>query len=192
MNIIIHARAKVKEYFHDFCKTYFQGRNLQIIRNRAQRRDTEKGAETNVKMTNDEYKKYSEAHAPRSRVKRNLLRAFISGGAICALGQLIMALWGAAGLSESDAGTATSITLVALGALLTGLGVYDDLARFAGAGTLVPITGFANAVVAPALEFKTEGLITGTAVKMFTIAGPVIAYGVSASTIYGIILCVLA
>ena len=94
----------------------------------------------------------------------------------------------ARGLDRDAAGTAVSLTLVFLGALLTGLGVYDDIARFAGAGTLVPITGFANSVVAPALEFKREGYITGTAVKMFTIAGPVIVFGVSASIVYGLAL----
>ena len=143
-----------------------------------------------MKMTNDEYKKYAGAHAPRSRISRNILRAFWVGGLICALGQLITSLWVMAGLDKSDAATACSITLVFIGAILTGLGVYDDLARYAGAGTLVPITGFANSVVAPALEFKTEGLITGTAVKMFSIAGPVIVYGVSASVIYGLILII--
>lgn len=142
-----------------------------------------------MNMTNDEYKKYAERHAPRSPMTGNLIRAFLVGGAICALGQLITALWGLAGLSESDAATACSVTLVFLGALLTGIGVYDDIARFAGAGTLVPITGFANSVAAPALEFKTEGFITGTAIKMFSIAGPVIVYGVSASAVYGLILC---
>ena len=142
-----------------------------------------------MNMTNDEYKEYAERHAPRSPMTGNLIRAFLVGGAICVLGQLITALWGLTGLSESDAATACSITLVFLGALLTGVGVYDDIARFAGAGTLVPITGFANSVAAPALEFKTEGFITGTAVKMFSIAGPVIVYGVSASAVYGLILC---
>lgn len=139
-------------------------------------------------MTNDEYKNYAEQHAPRSQISRNLVRAFVSGGCICALGQLILSLWRTAGLSDSDAATACSVTLVFIGALLTGLGVYDDAARFAGAGTLVPITGFANSVAAPALEFKTEGFVTGTAVKMFSIAGPVLVYGVSASVIYGAVL----
>jgi stage V sporulation protein AC len=97
-----------------------------------------------------------------------------------------------AGLSDEDAATATSITLVFVGAVLTGLGVYDTIAKHAGAGTLVPITGFANSVVAPALEFKTEGQITGTAAKMFIIAGPVIVFGITASVIYGIILCLIS
>lgn len=140
-------------------------------------------------MTNEEYKKLADRHAPRSPMGRHLLRAFLSGGLICCLGQLLLDGFFALGLDAENAATAESITLVFLGALLTGLGVYDTIARWAGAGTLVPITGFANSVVAPALEFKTEGLVTGTAVKMFSIAGPVIVFGVSASVVYGLILC---
>lgn len=142
-------------------------------------------------MTNDEYKQYTDRHAPRSRIGRNMCRAFLVGGLICCLGQLLLDLYGLAGLGEQDAATAVSVTLVLLGAALTGLGLYDDLAKFAGAGTLVPITGFANSVVSPALEFKTEGFITGTAAKMFVIAGPVIVYGISASVVYGLILCLI-
>ena len=140
-------------------------------------------------MTNEEYRQRAEKHAPRSQVGRNCMGAFLVGGAICCLGQLLFTVWQALGLDEQAAGTAESITLVALGALLTGLGVYDDLAKLGRAGTLIPITGFSNAVAAPALEFKTEGLITGTAVKMFSIAGPVIVYGLAASAVYGLILC---
>ena len=142
-------------------------------------------------MTNEEYRRYAGKHAPRSHVGRNCLGAFLVGGAICCLGQLLLNLYGGLELPEKEAATATSVTLVFLGALLTGLGVYDDIARFAGAGTLVPITGFANSVAAPALEFKTEGLITGTAAKMFVIAGPVIVFGVGSSVIYGLLLCLL-
>ena len=140
-----------------------------------------------MNMTNDEYRRYAERHAPRSRVGRNCLGAFLVGGAICCLGQLIFTLWQSAGMDTEAAGTAEAITLVAIGALLTALGVYDDLAAVGRAGTLVPITGFSNAVAAPALEYKTEGLITGLAVKMFTIAGPVIVYGTLASVVYGVI-----
>ena len=142
-----------------------------------------------MKMTREEYKQYAERHAPRSPLGKNLLSAFLFGGLICCLGQLILNLWKLAGLEEQSAATACSVTLVFLGAALTGLGLYDTLAKRAGAGTLVPITGFANSVVAPALEFKTEGFITGTAAKMFVIAGPVLVFGVSASVIYGILLC---
>ena len=142
-------------------------------------------------MTNQDYQRYAERHAPRSPARKNLLWAFLVGGLICCCGQLLMQLYAAAGLEPESAGAATSISLVFLGALLTGLGVYDTIARTAGAGTLVPITGFANSVAAPALEFKTEGLVLGTAVKMFSIAGPVIVFGVSASVVYGLILCLI-
>ncbi|MCC8356681.1 MAG: stage V sporulation protein AC [Oscillospiraceae bacterium] len=145
-----------------------------------------------MKMTNAEYNEYIKDMAPRSPLAADLAKAFLVGGLICCLGEGLSMLYGDwAGLGEKDAATAVSMTLVFLSALLTGLGVYDRLARFAGAGTLVPITGFANAVVSPALEFKTEGFILGTAVKMFTIAGPVITFGLSASVVYGLILCLL-
>ena len=140
-----------------------------------------------MKITSAEYGELVKAYSPPSTVGKDTLNAFWIGGLICVLGQLIHNGWMAAGLGEDLAGTATSLTLVFLGALLTGLGWYDDLANFAGAGSLVPITGFANAVAAPAIEFRTEGTVLGTAVKMFTIAGPVIVYGLSASVLYGVI-----
>lgn len=140
-----------------------------------------------MKMTNDEYKNYTDRHSPRSKAGRNMLRAFLVGGAICLVGQALTDLFMALGNEQEVAGAACSISLVFLGALLTGLGIYDNLAKFAGAGTLVPITGFANAVVAPALEFKTEGFILGTAAKMFIISGPVIVYGIAASVVYGLL-----
>ena len=139
-------------------------------------------------MNNEEYARYTAQHMPRSAKGRNMLRAFLVGGAICALGQGITMACTALGLSQEDAGTACAVTLIFLGAALTGLGVYDKLAKFAGAGTLVPITGFANSVAAPALEYKTEGRIAGTAVKMFTIAGPVVVFGSAAGAVYGILL----
>ncbi|MBE7009639.1 MAG: stage V sporulation protein AC [Ruminococcaceae bacterium] len=139
-------------------------------------------------MTPQEYQAYVKRMSPRSPVVKDTLLAFAVGGAICAVGQLIMDGFLSLGLEKTDAGTATSVSLVALSALATGLGLYTRLARFAGAGTLVPITGFANAVVSPALDFKSEGFITGTAVKMFTIAGPVIAFGTAASVVYGVVL----
>ena len=139
-------------------------------------------------MNNEEYARYTAQHMPRSAKGRNMLRAFLVGGAICALGQAITLGYMALGLSEETAGTACSVTLIFLGAGLTGLGIYDKLAKFAGAGTLVPITGFANSVAAPALEYKTEGRIAGTAVKMFTIAGPVIVFGSAAGAVYGLVL----
>ena len=121
-----------------------------------------------------------------------MLRAYVTGGLICTLGEILSGLYLRAGLDEETAGTAVSVTLILLGALLTALGVYDKIAKFGGAGTLVPITGFANAVVAPALEYKTEGKITGTAAKMFVISGPVIVYGVAAGAVYGLILWIAA
>ena len=138
-------------------------------------------------MKETEYGKLVDELSPRSPIWRDCLNAFWIGGAICALGQVFLNWYTSMGLEKSDAGTAASMTLVALSALLTGLSLYDDIAKAAGAGTLVPITGFANAISAPAVEFKTEGFILGVGAKMFTIAGPVIVYGVSASVVYGFI-----
>ena len=144
-----------------------------------------------MNLSPQEYDSLVRQMAPRSPLGKNVALAFAAGGAICCLGQAIRDGWAAAGLGADDAATATSVTLVFLSALLTGLGLYHKIARHAGAGTLVPITGFANSVAAPALEFKTEGIITGTSAKMFVIAGPVIVCGLSASVVYGLILCLL-
>ena len=141
-----------------------------------------------MNMTPQEYQQYVKQKAPKSPLLKDTVLAFVVGGAICVVGQLILNGWTAAGLEEKTAGTATSCTLVFLSALLTGLNLYNKLARFGGAGTLVPITGFANAMVSPALEFKSEGMILGLGAKMFVIAGPVIVYGISASIVYGIII----
>ena len=138
-------------------------------------------------MTEKEYGKLVADLAPKSPIRKDCLMAFLIGGLICAIGQLIMNGYSALGLSETDAGTATSMTLVTISALLTGLSLYDNIAKHAGAGTLVPITGFANSIAAPAVEFKTEGFILGVGAKIFTIAGPVIVYGLSASVVYGLI-----
>ena len=126
--------------------------------------------------------------AKKSPIVKDTVLAFLVGGGICLLGQLIQNGWSAAGLGQEEAGTATACTLVFLSALLTGLNLYNKIARFGGAGTLVPITGFANAVVSPAIDFKSEGFITGMAAKMFVIAGPVIVYGTLASVVYGVVL----
>ena len=139
-------------------------------------------------MTNEEYRSLADSRQPRSRTGRNMLRAFWVGGAICCIGQAITDALTHLGLNRADAGSWCCVALIFLGAVLTGLGLYDEIAKYAGGGTLVPITGFANSVVAPALEFKTEGLITGTAAKLFIISGPVIVYGVGASVIYGLVL----
>ena len=138
-------------------------------------------------MTEREYGKLVKEMASKSPMGKDCLLAFLVGGLICLLGQLAMMGYTALGLEKQDASTAVSMSLVALSALLTGLSLYDDIAKFAGAGTLVPITGFANAIAAPAIEFKTEGFILGVGAKMFTIAGPVIVYGVCASVVYGLI-----
>lgn len=138
-------------------------------------------------MTEREYGKLVQEFSPNSPIGKDCLNAFLVGGLICTLGQIFVNWYGNLGLSKIDAGTAASMTLVALSALLTGLSLYDNIAKHAGAGTLVPITGFANAVAAPAVEFKTEGFVLGVGAKMFTIAGPVIVYGVSASVVYGFI-----
>ena len=134
-------------------------------------------------MTPQEYQALVKARKTPSPLLKDTSLAFLTGGAICVMGQLLVNGYGALGLGQEDAGTAASVTLVFLSAVLT--------ARFAGAGTLVPITGFANAVVSPAIDFRAEGLITGTAVKMFSIAGPVIVYGTAASAVYGLILWLL-
>ena len=138
-------------------------------------------------MTEKEYGKLIKEMAPRSPIGKDCLHAFWIGGLICTIGQALINGYTALGLDKQAAGTAASMTLVALSALLTGLSLYDNIAKHAGAGTLVPITGFANSVVAPAVEFKTEGFILGVGAKMFTIAGPVIVYGTVASVIYGVI-----
>ena len=138
-------------------------------------------------MTEKEYGKMVDRMAPKSPILKNCLKAFVVGGLICLLGQVIMELYQIWGVSKENSATGASMTLVALSALFTGLSLYDNLAKHAGAGTLVPITGFANAVSSAAIEFKTEGFILGVGAKMFTIAGPVIVYGVSASVVYGFI-----
>ncbi len=138
-------------------------------------------------MTNDEYGSLVRALAPRTNSLKNCLNAFWVGGLICLLGQLFSSLFRRLGASQEDASSLVSISLILLSAVLTGLSVYDDIANFAGAGTLVPITGFANSIVAPSVEFRTEGVILGTCAKMFTIAGPVLVFGTLASVVYGLI-----
>lgn len=144
-----------------------------------------------MKMTKKEYQNYVNKKSPPSPIFKNMILAFLIGGAICTVGQGMLNWYKFCGLSEQDAGTAVSITLIFVGALLTGLHLYDKLAKYAGAGTLVPITGFANSIVSPALEFKSEGFVLGMSAKMFTIAGPVLVFGIATSIIYGLILCLL-
>ncbi|HIT35793.1 MAG TPA: stage V sporulation protein AC [Candidatus Faecousia intestinavium] len=138
-------------------------------------------------MTEKQYGKLVEQACPKSPMAKDALNAFWIGGAICTLGQVFQNLYGYWGLDDKTASLCASLTLICLSALLTGLSLYDDIARYAGAGTLVPITGFANSITAPAVEFKTEGFILGVGGKMFTIAGPVIVYGLAASAAYGLI-----
>lgn len=139
-------------------------------------------------ITKKEYSEMTKQKSPNSPILKNCLFAFLIGGAICAIGQGIMNLYLYCGLDELGASSATSISLIFLGAVFTGLKVYDKLAKRAGAGTLVPITGFANSIVSPALEYKSEGYIMGMSGKMFTIAGPVLVFGISASILYGLII----
>ena len=138
-------------------------------------------------MTEKQYNALVKEMSPKSPIWKDCRNAFAIGGLICTIGQVFINLYTKLGLDEQDASTAASMTLVAIAALLTGLSLYDNIAKHAGAGTLVPITGFANSIAAPAVEFKTEGFILGVGAKMFTIAGPVIVYGVSASVVYGLI-----
>ena len=138
-------------------------------------------------MTEKEYGKLVEEISPKSPIGKDCLGAFAVGGSICTIGQFFINYYTKLGLDKDTARTAASMTLVVISAILTGLSLYDNIAKFAGAGTLVPITGFANSIAAPAVEFKTEGFILGVGAKMFTIAGPVIVYGLSASVVYGFI-----
>ena len=144
-----------------------------------------------MEISAKDYPEYVKKRMKKSPIWKDTALAFVIGGAICVLGQGIMNLWGMTGISKQEAGTATSCTLIFLSALLTGLNLYNKIGRFGGAGTLVPITGFANAVVSPAIDFKSEGFITGMAAKMFTVAGPVIVFGTLASVVYGVILMLM-
>lgn len=141
-----------------------------------------------MEISNQEYSRLVQARVKPSPLWRDVAWAFGVGGAICVLGQALLNGYQSLGLDQEQAGTAVSVTLVFAAAVLTGLGWFDKLAKRAGAGTLVPITGFANAMVSPALEFKSEGFITGTAAKLFVVAGPVLVYGISASILYGLLL----
>ena len=141
-----------------------------------------------MKMGKEAYEKYVRARAPKSPLLKDCLHAFWVGGAICAVGQGIRLIWEKAlKFSPEDAGTLTSVTLILVAVLLTGLGVFDRIAKYAGAGTLVPITGFANAVVSPAIDSRAEGFVLGVGAKIFTVAGPVLLYGTLAGFLYGVI-----
>ena len=134
------------------------------------------------------YKKYAEGRAKKSPILKNCISAFLVGGTICTIAEILHSVYADALLMEEEnALTLVSVTLVAVAALLTGIGVFDKIAKFAGAGTLVPITGFANAVVSPAIDTKNEGWVLGVGAKIFTIAGPVILYGILSGAVYGVI-----
>ena len=144
-----------------------------------------------MKISKKEYSELVKKASPPTKSYFTIPMAFLIGGLICTLGQVFINLYGYLGLDTEKSSSLASITLVLISAVLTGVGVYDKIAKHAGAGTLVPITGFANAVVSPALEFKSEGFILGTGAKMFIIAGPVIVYGTVASVIYGVVYWVI-
>lgn len=137
--------------------------------------------------TKKDYQDYVDKITPNSKTAFNILKAFIVGGLICIGGQLIMDFWEAQGLSQNDAASATSISLIFIGILLTALNIYSKIGKFAGAGSIVPITGFANSIASPAIEFKSEGLILGVGAKLFQIAGPVLVYGTATSMFVGLI-----
>ena len=134
------------------------------------------------------YKKFADAHAKKSPIVKDCLHAFLVGGGICAVGQVLIMLYGLMGVGSEDAGLFSSSTLIFASACLTCLGYFEKIAKFAGAGTLVPITGFANAVASPAIDARSEGLILGVGAKIFTVAGPVLLYGTLAGAVYGVIL----
>ena len=139
------------------------------------------------KMTKKEYQSYVERKSPKSKVLINVARAFLVGGLICTLGQLITNLLKARGLPQDTTTNVTVIIMIFLSVFFTGINIYDDLGKFAGAGSIIPITGFANSIVSPAMEHKSEGYVMGVGAKMFTVAGPVLVYGISASVVAGII-----
>ena len=141
-----------------------------------------------MSISNSDYSKMTDKASPNSPVLKNCLFAFLFGGGICCYGEALNSLWRALDLSHDEAKLATPSVVIIITAILTGIGVFDNIARIAGAGTIVPISGFANSVVSPALEFKHEGFVLGTAAQMFSIAGPVIVYGTASSFLYGLII----
>ena len=141
-----------------------------------------------MSISKDEYSKMADKASPNSPILLNCVKAFLMGGLICTFGQLLNLIFQKAGLGENEIKIATPCIIIIITAILTGIGIFDKIARHAGAGTIVPITGFANSVVSPALEFKHEGMVLGTAAQMFSIAGPVLVYGIGSSVLYGIII----
>lgn len=144
-----------------------------------------------VTVTQEQYKLLTQQYTPKPTIVKNVLRAFIVGGIICAIGQVIINFFVSLGLGRTDASTAATATMIFLGALLTGLGIYDEIGKIGGAGSIIPVTGFANSIVAPAMEFKREGFVLGMGAKLFTVAGPVLVYGIATSIVVGIIYLIL-
>ena len=138
-------------------------------------------------MSREKYKELTEKKSPNSPIVKDIIFAFVIGGLFCILGQVISSVIKSFGLGKEDTASLTSAAMIFLGAFLTGIGIYDDIAKYAGGGSLVPITGFANSVVSPSIEFKTEGYVYGTAAKMFVIAGPIIVFGIASSVLVGLI-----
>lgn len=138
-------------------------------------------------ISNKKYDEMVKKASPSSPVVKNCIWAFCVGGAICCFGELLFKLYGMAGMSQNETRTMVSVTLIVIAAVLTGIGIFDKIAKYAGAGTVVPITGFANSVVAPALEHKSEGFVMGTGANIFRVSGPVIAYGIFTATVFGIV-----
>ena len=142
-----------------------------------------------MKISKQTYARFADAHAPRSPILKNCLFAFLVGGTICTLGQILRDVFqNLCSFDEETAGTLTSGSLILIAVILTALGMFDKIAKHAGAGTLVPITGFANAVVSPAIDSRAEGLVLGVGAKIFTVAGPVLLYGTLAGFVYGVVL----
>ncbi|MCB8816463.1 stage V sporulation protein AC [Desulfosporosinus shakirovi] len=140
-----------------------------------------------LSVTAEKYQTLIKQYTPKPTIIKNVVRAFIVGGIICSIGQIFINLFSSFGLARVEASTAATATMIFLGALLTGLGVYDEIGKFGGAGSIVPVTGFANSIVAPAMEFKREGYVMGVGAKLFTVAGPVLVYGITTSIVVGFV-----
>jgi stage V sporulation protein AC len=139
-----------------------------------------------IAVTPEQYKPLAQQFTPKPTIVKNVVRAFAVGGIICAIGQVIINLYVTFGLALIEASTAATATMIFIGAFLTGLGIYDEIGKFGGAGSIVPVTGFANSIVSPAMEYKREGYVLGVGAKLFTVAGPVLVYGVATSIVIGI------
>jgi len=144
-----------------------------------------------IVVTPEEYKTLTKQYTPKPTIVKNVVRAFIVGGIICSIGQVIINSYVILGMPQLEASAAATATMIFIGAFLTGLGIYDKIGKFAGAGSIIPITGFANSIVSPAMEFKREGYVLGVGAKLFTVAGPVLVYGISTSIVVGIIFFLL-